>query len=197
MSSLRLLSSLIVVVLLTSCGGRETLQRYPSLNPSTVSLAGNWLLRDDPRAMERELARAIRQTDGIRDDARIMPQGQRGNRRGSGRTNGGLAHVFFKNAEALKITQTPSAMFISFNRAIVEEYRFGEMRGIELGQAEAQRVSGWDGTDYVIETLDRQGMKVSERYDLSSDRKTLTRRITFRARNNDAVTVVQTFARVE
>ena len=197
MFSMRLLSSLIVVFLLTSCGGRETLQRYPSSNPSTVSLAGNWLSRDDPTAMERELARAIRQTDGVRDDVRIMPQGQRGNRQGSGRTKGGLAHVFFKNAEALKITQTPSALFISFNRAIVEEYRFGEMRGIELGQAEAQRVSGWDGTDYVIETLDRQGMKLSERYDLSSDRKTLTRRVTFRARNNDAVTVVQTFVRVE
>lgn len=197
MLSMRLLSGLTVIVLLASCGSRETLLPYPSLNPSTVSLAGNWVSRDDPRAMKRELAEAIRQTDGVRDDVRVMPQGQRGNRQGNGRSKGGLAHVFLKNAEALKITQTPSAMFVSFNRAIVEEYRFGEMRGIELGQAEAQRVSGWDGTHYVIETLDRQGMKLTERYDLSSDRKILTRRITFRARNNDTVTVVQTFARVE
>ncbi|WP_156762763.1 hypothetical protein [Woeseia oceani] len=186
----------LLLLALSACGNREVLEPYASANQSTVSLAGNWVLEGDSAAIARELNRAIRQTDGVRDD-RIMAPPRQGRSRsgGSSRAQGGLTYVFFENADALKITQTPSALFISFNRAIVEEYRFGEMRRISVGQAEAQRVSGWDGPDYVVETLDRYGMKISERYSLSSDREKLVREVTFRGRNNESATVVQTFAR--
>jgi len=186
----------LLLLALTACGNREVLESYASANQSTVSLAGNWVLQGDSTAIARELSRAIRETDGIRDDRYIAPPRQGRSRSGtSARAQGRLTYVFFKNADALKITQTPSALFISFNRAIVEEYRFGEMRRISVGEAEAQRVSGWDGPDYVVDTLDRHGMKISERYSLSTDREKLLRKVTFRGRNNESAIVFQTFTR--
>ena len=195
----RQVHSLVIIVLplvLVSCGKRELLQPSPATNPAAVRFAGNWQLRDDPQQIERAISRAIRETADMRDD--VIPD-QRSGRQGSRRqrARGGLAHVFFKNGENLKITQTPSALFVSFNRAIVEEYRFGELREIRTGQAEAMRASGWDGRDYVIETLDQQGMKLTERYRLSSDRRTLERHIAFRSKNNETESVLQTFARLE
>lgn len=190
------LSSALLLLALSACGNREVLEPYAAANHSTVSLAGNWELEGDSDAIARQLSRAIRETDGIRDDRPIArPQQSRSRSSTNSRAQGGLTYVFFKNADALKITQTPSALFISFNRAVVEEYRFGEMRRISVGQAEAQRVSGWDGPDYVVDTLDRHGMKISERYSLSTDRETLLRKVTFRGRNNESAIVFQTFKR--
>ena len=200
MHPFRISAALLFLPILFGCGHREIMEPYPANNTSNVNLAGNWALRGDKAAIARQLNKAIRDTDGARDGVHVAPQARdRRGRTGSraGRINAGLVYVFFKNGDSLKITQTPSALFISFDRAIVEEYRFGEMRNINVGQAEAQRVSGWDGSDYVIGTLDRNGMKLSERYSLSADRKTLTRQIIFRGKNKESVSVVQAFIRVD
>jgi hypothetical protein len=67
---------------------------------------------------------------------------------------------------ALKVTQTGSGLFFSFDRSVVEEYRFGENREVEVGAITAERVSGWEGRSYVIETLDKDGAKLIESWQL-------------------------------
>lgn len=167
-------------------------------NAQSVDLSGDWQLRGDPALIRAALNRAIRDTDGVNDKIVFERQGNtapRPGQRSDGRVKGGLVDVFFTDGERLQITQTPSGLFVSFDRAVVEEYRFGENRKIRVGQAEGQRVSGWDGADYLIETLDRSGMKLTERYQLSNDRQTLTRRITFRSKKGETASVIQSFRR--
>ena len=57
------------------------------------------------------------------------------------------------------------------------------------------RVSGWDGNDYVVETLGEKGMKLTDRYSLSADRQLLSRHITLRSKNLEEITIVQEFDR--
>ncbi|MDX1482628.1 MAG: hypothetical protein R3315_13175 [Woeseiaceae bacterium] len=168
--------------------------------PSGVDLSGVWRMQDDFEAMERRIDRAIRQTDGV--DERKLLRGMLGTTdtervsrsRRRNRDVGGLVHVFLESAGTLRITQTNAGLFIAFDRSVVEEYRFGEARGIQTGGASAQRVSGWDGEDYVIETLDETGMKLTERYSMAGD-DVLTREITLRSAEMDSVSIVQTFTR--
>lgn len=197
MKRLQFLPCVLVVVMLSACAHREVLMPMAADNPLATSFAAQWTLRGDRKLIDARLQQAIRATDGVRD-GQVLAQPRdtaRYRSANDGRIKGGLVYVFFENGESLKISQTDTALFVSFDRAIVEEYRFGEDRVIKVGQAEAQRVSGWDGADYVIETLDRTGMKLTERYQLAADRQTLTRRITFRASNGQEEAVTQLFAR--
>jgi hypothetical protein len=125
----------------------------------------------------------------------FMPRRNATNSRPPRRVSGGLAHVFLKDGRSLKVTQTPSAIFISFDRAVVEEFRFGENREITMGEVIAQRVSGWEGAEYVVETLGPNGMKLTESLRLADERQTLIRTITFRSKEKEAISVVETFAR--
>ncbi len=118
---------------------------------------------------------------------------QRG--RGSGRFRGGLVYVFLETGSALKLTQTEHALFISFDRSVVEEFRFGENRVVSVGQVEAQRVTGWENDELVVETLDKNGMKLTERYRLTNGGNTLQRQITFRSKKLEEETIVQEFER--
>ncbi len=99
--------------------------------------------------------------------------------------------MFLEMGESLKITQTPYALFISFDRAVVEEYSFGENRPINIGGADAHRVSVWEGNAYVIETLGEKGMKLTDRYSLAEDNERLIRHITLRSKDMEEVTIVQ------
>lgn len=192
----RALLLLMLAVSIAGCASREVLQPYSADNAANVDFSGEWQLREDPADMERRIQAAIRATDDLPDGIFVRPMQDR-NRRSSdsGRASGGLVHVFFETGRSLKITQTPAGLFLSFDRAVVEEFRFGEARQISVGQAEAMRVSGWDGASYVVETLGRNGMKLTERYRLSADRQLLTRRIVFRSKDRETAEVVQTFAR--
>lgn len=100
-----------------------------------------------------------------------------------------------ENGESLKITQTASGLFISFDRAIVEEYRFGEDRVIAVGPIEAQRVSGWQGDRFVIETLDEAGALLAESWQLSSDGEVLLRNISLTRRDETVFSAEQRFDR--
>lgn len=188
----------LLVAALVACGSREVLDTLPATEPAGVDFSGDWTLRGDADAISRRITDAIRRTDDA-DDRIALPPARTGRppapRSSDGRIKGGFVYVFFENGERLKITQTPDGLFVSFDRAVVEEYRYGEQREIRVGQATAQRVSGWDGRDYVIETLDRNGMKLTERYQLGNDGDSLTRRITFRSKQGEAETVTQLFRR--
>lgn len=187
---------LVFSVLMAACGSREVLVPYRGDNPAGLNLAGTWEQVGDIAATERRIRDAIRRTDDISD--RIVVPTRRAQARrisSDGRSDGGLAHLFFENGRVLRITQTPGALFVSFDRAVVEEYRYGEFRTVSVGQAEAQRVSGWSGDAYVIETLGRNGMKLTERLSLSADGAELRRKVTFRSRRDESVVVEQRFRR--
>ena len=66
---------------------------------------------------------------------------------------------------------------------------------INVGDIEAQRVSGWDGPVYMVQTMDKGGMKMIDRFWLSDDEDVLLREITFHGRNAQTATVTQFFDR--
>lgn len=169
------------------------------LVPLGVNLTGTWELRDEYADARRQLNAAIRKTDGVGD--RIIRQnppmrGERPSQIPPRRVRGGLVYVFLVTGRTLKITQTPDGLFLSFDRAVVEEFRFGENREVRVGPVVADRVSGWEGDAYVVETLDQSGMKLTERYSLSENGNTLSRTITLRSKNEETESVIQTFDRV-
>lgn len=183
--------------LLTACAAREVLTPKSGVAPSGVDLSGTWRLRRDDSDGQRQINEAIRRTDGVNDRIILRPpdtQNER-NRPTRPRNPGGLVHVFLKNGNTLKITQTAGGMFLSFDRSVVVEYRFGENRQVRVGPVVADRVSGWAGREYVAETLDENRMKLTERFALVNNH-TLQRTIVFRSKNNEEETLVQTFDRV-
>ena len=192
---MRAVSGLLCAALLAGCGAQEVLVPKSGEPPPAVDFSGLWDLRTDPAAERSRLNDAIRRTDGVDSDAILQPADVR--RDGYVRRNhGGLVHVFLEHGRRLKVTQTDNAIFISFDRAVVEEFRFGENRTVSVGPVIAARVSGWEGDAYVVETLDQNGMKLTERFELADGGETLRRTITLRARNRkDSVTLVQKFDR--
>jgi hypothetical protein len=107
-----------------------------------------------------------------------------------------LVHVFLETGESIKVTQTPSGLFISFDRSVVEEYRFGEHREVSVGEISAERVSGWEGRAYVIETLDAKGAKLTDSYLLGDEGNVLTRRVSIWSRNAHQLQLEQVFDRI-
>ena len=183
--------------LLSACGTPEVLLPKSAAVPAGIDLSGQWKIRAESPGVQPRLNEAIDRTDGV-DNKTILRELQRDARNGlsrRGETKGGLVHVFLKTGKALKITQTPYALFVSFDRAVVEEYRFGENRPVSIGQADAYRVSGWDGNAYVIETLGEKGMKLTDRYSLAYDNDRLVRHVTLRSKEMEEVSIVQEFDR--
>jgi hypothetical protein len=193
----RLAGVLLIASLAAGCGHREVLVAKSAEVPVGIDFSGRWQLRSDADAEQRRLNDAIRRTDGVDSDAILRPPDPGQNRRigAERRDHGGLVHVFLEHGRKLKITQTDNAIFISFDRAVVEEFRFGENRQVEVGPVIADRVSGWDGREYVVETLDENGMKLTERFGLGDGSDTLKRTIVLRGRNQRSVTLVQLFDR--
>ncbi len=187
---------LLSAILLGGCGGpKELLVPVRGPVPEDVNLSGEWRMQDDAEAMERSLSEAIRRTDGVDERELMRSIMGRGNSSRRNRDVGGLVHVFLENAERLRITQTDAGLFIAFDRSVVEEYRFGEARMVSKGGAVAQRISGWDGTAYVIETLDDEGMKLTERYNVDAD--ALSREIVLRSKALEEVRLTQSFRRLD
>ena len=60
-----------------------------------------------------------------------------------------------------------------------------------------ERVSGWDGPVYVVETKDKNGNKLIERFWLSDDSSVLNREITFHGRKESIGTAMQFFDRTD
>jgi hypothetical protein len=96
----------------------------------------------------------------------------------------------------LKITQTESGIFVSFDRSVVEEYRFGENRTISVGAISAARVSGWEGAAYVVETLDEDNAKLVDVYRLQNGGRRLQRSIEIWHKDQKILGLVQEFAQV-
>ncbi|MBT5220054.1 MAG: hypothetical protein HOI35_01540 [Woeseia sp.] len=192
---------LIATSILWGCSTPEFLPSRDGAVPIGVDLSGNWQLRTNSSSDQVRVRDAIRQTDGVKDDdVFTQPDRQSGSR--TGRANrrklkGGLVHVFLELGESLKVTQTDNGIFISFDRSIVEELRFGENRLISVGEAEAQRVTGWEGDAMVVDTLDRNGMKMTETFRLLEGGRVMERKILFRSKKDEEATIVRVFDRVD
>lgn len=107
-----------------------------------------------------------------------------------------LVHVFLETGRSIKVTQTAAGLFVSFDRSVVEEYRFGEHRKVSVGEISAERVSGWEGNSYVIETLDKAGAILIDAYRLGDSGAELRRSITIRLRNTNQLSLEQVFDRI-
>ena len=105
-------------------------------------------------------------------------------------------HVFLETGRDLKITQTIDGLFFSYDRSIVEEYRFREHRVINVGPIEADRVSGWVDDRYVVKTLDRQGALLTETWGLEDDGEQLIRTISIVYAEEHLLDLRQRFDRV-
>jgi len=186
-------------ILLVACAPREVLAPRDGTVPVGVDFSGDWIIQSDQRADQRRLREAIRRTDGISDDdlfrRRDRDSTDRDRRSRDSGVKGGLVFVFLETGSSLKVTQTPDGMFISFDRSVVEEYRFGENRIISVGEVQAQRVTGWEGQQLVVETLDKNSMKMTERFQLLDAGDVLERSITFRSKEGEEETVVQRYDR--
>jgi hypothetical protein len=105
-------------------------------------------------------------------------------------------HVFYETGQALKITQTKSGLFLSFDRSVVEEYRFGENREISVGPINVARASGWEGDSYVIETLDEDGAKMIDSYRMQEEGSVLRRKTVILHHNRKQLDLEQFYDRV-
>lgn len=190
--------AIISMVFLAACAEPEILLPHSSETPPGVDFSGMWDIRADSSGDQRRLREVINNTDGI-DDYRLKSTkgSSSGTSRSRSRAKGGVVQIFLEVGSSLKVTQTEYALFLSFDRSVVEEFRFGEDRMVNIGVVQVMRVSGWEGDNYVVETLDKSGMKLTERYAISDDRKVLTRNIIFRSNKLEEDSLTQTFDRVD
>jgi hypothetical protein len=130
--------------------------------PAGVDLSGQWVLRADSRDTNLSIEEVERRASGAEES--LVPKGSRNSKRN--KTDDIQVHVFLETGDSLKLTQTEHGLFVSFDRAVVEEYRFGEHRTANVGAIAAERVSGWENGAYVIETRGKEGAMLIESYRL-------------------------------
>lgn len=197
------LSLIVLAANLAACVTLETLEPKSPVTPEGLDLTGEWQLNAEEGQDQTAVFAAIRDSSTDRSLARVSRSraGMSAERNSQlvifGPRTGAIVHAFLQTAEKLKISQTRHSLFISFSGSVVEEYTFGENREITLGAVTAARVSGWEVSFYVIETLDKDGRKLTERYSLNNTADKLYREIILRDKNGDESTVAQVFDRVE
>jgi hypothetical protein len=154
---------------LSACGAAPSLISKSAIAPDGVDFSGMWQVRPDPEAERLADNAALR--DGL---ILTNPRSEsRRSRSGSDRS----VQVFLEFGKSLKITQTGTGLFISYDRSVVEEFRFGENRVIAIGPIEALRASGWEGEMFVVETLDDAGSILMESWRFDGSRDVLVRNI--------------------
>ena len=135
----------LIGLLLAGCAADPQLEARPGGNPMQVDLSGQWTLRGG-------LVRPTQVEPTIRIPPPTNRTMQSGGRSVSGRSRakGSSVYVFMESGKDLKVTQTTYGLFFSFDRAIVEEYAFGENRMVNIRTIAAQRVAGCDGPSFVL-----------------------------------------------
>lgn len=163
--------------------------------PAGVSLAGRWQLQAEKDDAERRIRAAEHKSSGGLEDVVAPARRDRSrNRRGA---DGPSVYVFLRTGSKLKVTQTPYALFISFDRSVVEEYRFREHRLISVGPIEADRASGWQDGRYVIQTLDSEGALLQETYTLDAGGEALVRTVSVVYDDEEILSLRQAFDRLD
>ena len=158
--------------------------------PDGISLEGRWQLRETGDARGVGAGQAV--------DSGIVASSRRDQgRRSRQEKDASSVHVFLEIGSRLKITQTSYGLFVSFDRSVVEEYRFREHRRVNVGPIEADRVSGWEDGRYVIQTLDAQGALLTETYALHDDGRQLLRTASIVYKEEETLSLLQVFDRLE
>lgn len=147
---------------LAACASRPALEPRPGGNPEQVDLSGDWVLRtgDELPVSTEETIRVPKSLTRRQVETQRTRPGRR--------SREASVYLFLESGKVLKVTQTDYGLFFSFDRAVVEEYNFGENRVVTIGPVRAQRVSGWEGRSFVIETLDEGGHVMTERWQLEN-----------------------------
>ena len=186
---------MLAVLFIASCGAKPQLLPRNGINTNDIDLSGKWVLR---RESGTPIARAGAEEQTIvvpRNTSRMSRTSLDQSRRS--RSDGSAVHVFLESGTSLKITQTLHGIFISFDRAIVEEFTFGENRTVSVGPIEAQRVSGWEADEFIAETMDEKGAVLAERWSLAESGSTLMRTITVVEKEELVFSTTQVFDREE
>lgn len=193
-----LLVLLAVSQFLAGCAGTPKPQLTPigEVIPADVSLAGRWQLQGTGDKASREIRNAEHSAAGGLDDVIAPARRERGGNSGRGK-KGPSVHVFLETGSRLKITQNAYGLFISFDRSVVEEYRYREHRVISVGPIEAERISGWRDGHYEIQTLDEEGALLTETYALEQDGQVLVRTIMIEYKDKQTLSVRQLFDRLD
>ena len=178
---------------IAGCAAKEVLVAKSAVAAGN-DLSGQWQLREDSQTAAKRIRDAEFAAAGGNEP--LLPRENRysdQSKRGDG--GGASVHVFLETGRSLKITQTDYGLFVSFDRAVVEEYRFGESREISVGPIIADRVSGWEGSSYVIETLDNNGARLVEAYQLQDSGRSLLRKIKIVEKKITQLSLEQVFDR--
>ena len=189
---LLLLLPLPLPLLLAACGTTPAPLLTPvgAVIPDGISFEGRWELRETGDAPGVRAGQAV--------DGGIVASSRRDQGRGSRQEKDAPSvHVFLETGSRLKVTQTSYGLFVSFDRSVVEEYRFREHRRVNVGPIEADRVSGWEDGRYVIKTLDVHGALLTETYALRDDGQQLLRTASIVYREQETLTLLQIFDRLE
>lgn len=177
-----------LLLVLSGCASQKpVLLPKSAVPPPGVNFSGQWLLRagDGPDAgTGRVPGMEPRLTEVKRPGRRSRPS-----------RNSSSVHVFLETGKSLKVTQTEHGFFVSLDRSIVEEFVFGENRMISVGPIEARRVSGWEGNQYIVETLDEQGAILRDVWHLDDSGNVLLRDVTILERDKVKLSMQQQFDR--
>ena len=177
----------IAVLFLAACGSGPVLLSKDARVPSGIDLSGYWALQLDANSRARSRPAG--------EEKIVIPPERYSRTARRPPDSGPTVQVFLEYGDELKISQTDFGLFISYDRSVVEEYTFGENRVVEIGPIEARRVSGWEGTTFVVETLDDRGTILSEQWRLDGDGETLVRQIRISKGERETYAEKQTFDR--
>tara|TARA_B100001063_G_scaffold236146_1_gene255545 strand:- start:1256 stop:1843 length:588 start_codon:yes stop_codon:yes gene_type:complete len=180
-----------VINILTSCSAPESLSPFNEIQDEHLNIEGIWHFSGKYNESIKLLNKSLSQFMGDRlTNGNIYSTSKNRSINKFSKYN---AHLFIRNAEIIKITHNKFSLFIDFNRSIVEEYNHNRVEKINIGEASAFRSSGWKGITYHIETLDRNGLKVTELFSLSDNGNSLNRKIIYRNEKQEEFVITQSF----
>jgi len=180
-----------VINILTSCSAPESLSPFNEIQDEHLNIEGIWHFNGKYNESIKIFNKSLSQFMGDRlSNGNIYSTSQNRSIKKLSKYN---AHLFIRNAEIIKITHNKFSLFIDFNRSVVEEYNHNRVEKINIGEASAFRSSGWKGEAYYIETLDSNGLKVTELFSLSDDGNTLNRKIIYRNEKQEEFIIRQSF----
>ena len=185
----------IISVIFSACGTpKPKLTPIDQAIPAGISFAGQWISQDTGDDSRRQIREAGQRAAGRIEDA-LSPTRQQSSRSRNAKDTPSV-QVFLETGRNLKITQTVDGLFVSFDRSVVEEYRFREHRTVNVGPIEAERVSGWRNGTYEILTIDEQGALLTDKYVLLEDGEVLERSFSIVYKEEELLSVRQLFDRV-
>lgn len=179
----------LCILLLAGCSAPPDLIAFGAARTSETDFTGSWHRNE-----------SINPTNLPAVPLEADQQQAAQKRRPSSRPKGpGLAIFYdglYLSAKNIRMTQDETVLFVKFDLARVEEYRFGEKRLANIGPLSILRVSGWEGDQYVVRSVTDDGTNVEDRYYLSNNGLRLHRVVSVEGRDQSKNTVRQVFDRV-